>query len=45
MSTKLNGVSIPVSCFLGGKGPAFSKHLSRRVALCQSMSHYDSWRP
>ena len=24
MSTKLNCVSIPVSCFLGRKGPAFS---------------------
>ena len=44
MSTKLNCVSIPVSCFLGRKGPAFSKHLSQRVVQCQSMSHCDSWR-
>ena len=43
MSNKLNGVSIAVSCFLGGKGPVFSKHLSQRVVQCQSMSHCDSW--
>ena len=35
-STKLNGVSIPVSCSLGGKGPVFGKQLSDIGSICNT---------